>query len=524
MLIVCAGLVIPMLFLRRRWYFIVMGVLCLFGAPIEIASLYLNHSPASTTFVGLFYATNLQEAAGVITAIWPLALMVVVAWIAYFVISCLQPNEWMIPRKLGLWVLGIGLPLFFIGAILYFSVYARNIYNMHEPKEVLRLAKDLTLMKFNKIYPYNIYLNSCHLAAERRTIEQSKAVLESFRFGIEQKQDTASEVYVFVIGEAARSTHFSLNGYARPTNPRLSAHRNLVSYPHMYSQASTTEQAVPLMLSRVPVNRYKDVFAEKMLPEAFQEAGFETVWLTNQSRIVNMRRVLGTVDKRFESGKDMSTENNYDHLLLPMLTNTLEARGKQFIVVHTMGSHWRYDTRYPAEFEQFTPALGEAFQFSMISPDNKERLVNAYDNTILYTDYFLDSLLALVERQNRPAVVVYMSDHGENLYDDARQLILHGNYSASQWLFHVPLIVWFSDEYKGLHPEKIEQLHAHSDVCDNSSVLFHSLMDAAGLHYKNDTASSMTMRTRSIFSSDYCPPDTLFVLTAEERCVVFEQD
>ena len=193
-------------------------------------------------------------------------------------------------------------------------------------------------------------------------------------------------------------------------------------------------------------------------------------------------------------------------------------------MVHTMGSHWRYDTRYPAPFEQFTPALGESFSLSMINPSNKQKLVNAYDNTILYTDYFLDSLITLVEAQAVPAVVMYMSDHGENLYDDERELILHGNYSATRWLFHVPFFVWYSDEYAASHPDKIQQLQAHADSRDNSSVLFVSLLDAADIGYINDTTSAAQLRTRSIFSADYSAPDTLYVLTAEEKCVVLEQD
>ena len=160
----------------------------------------------------------------------------------------------------------------------------------------------------------------------------------------------------------------------------------------------------------------------------------------------------------------------------------------------------------------------------MISHANKDRLVNAYDNTILYTDYFLDSVLTIVEGQDIPAVVIYMSDHGENLYDDARQLVLHGNYSASEWLFHVPMIVWYSDEYAALHPDKIANLKNHIDSRDNSTLLFPSMMDVAGLCYINDTTSSANMRTRSIFSGDYCTPDTLFVMTAEGNCIVLEHD
>lgn len=524
LLVVGIGLCLPMLFLRRRVYFIMVGVLTLFCAPIEIASLYLNHNPATTTFVGLFYATNAQETVGVLGAVWPQATLLIAIWVLYFFLASRQPDEWIIPRRIGAWIAGIGLPVIFIGALFFFSFYARRIYHIQRPKEIAECAANLTLMKFHKIYPYNIYLNSIQVAIEQREIKRMQDDLQSFQFGIAPQTDSVPECYILIIGEAARSEHFALNGYARSTTPRLSKRTNIVSYPHIYAQAGTTEQSVPHMLSRIPATRHEKVFTEKSLPEAFQEAGYRTTWLTNQSRIQCTEHTKKTMDKCYETGKDISVTNNYDAILLAPLQETLKEDAlKQFIVLHTMGSHWQYDTRYTPDFEQFTPALGSDFQLSMISPANRDRLVNAYDNTILYTDRFLDSVCTLVASQHIPAMILYMSDHGENLYDDERNLVLHGNYSASRWLFHVPMIIWYSDEYAALHPDKVTQLHAHAEHCDNSSMLFASMADAAGLHYINDTASNAAMRTRSIFSSDYCAPDTLFVLTAEGECIALEE-
>lgn len=524
LLVVGIGLMLPMLFLRRRAYFVVIGILNLFCAPIEIASLYLNHNPATATFLGLFFSTNRQEAVGILSVIWPLLILLVLVWIWYFVLVWFQPDEWIIPRKIGIRIAGIGLPILFVCAIGFFSLYARKIYNLQNTKEVVTLAKDLTLMKFYKIFPYNIYLNSFHIVQERHAMKSAQAALGPFQFGLTAKQDSIPELYVLVIGEAARSENMSINGYSRSTTPRLERRSHLVSFPYFYSQAGTTEQAVPHMISRIPATQHNEVNSEKTLPEAFQEAGFRTAWLTNKSRASYLQRVLESADVRFETGKDMNVTNNYDEYLLQPLQDLLVSGTKKlFIVVHTMGSHWRYDTRYPASFEHFTPALGKSFSLSMINPSNKQKLVNAYDNTILYTDYFLDSLITMVEEQSVPAVVMYMSDHGENLYDDERQLILHGNYSATRWLFHVPFIVWYSDEYAAIHPDKTQQLMTHADSRDNSSVLFFSMLDAAGIEYINDTTSAAQLRTRSIFSSEYSS-DTLYVLTAEGKCVVLEQD
>lgn len=501
-----------------------IGALTLFCAPIEIASLYLNHNPATATFVGLFYATNWEEVTGVLSVVWPLAFCTLIVWVGYFVLASRQPNEWIIPRQVSLWTACIGLSLLLTGALLFFYQYARDINNIQDKKEAITFAKDLILMKFNKIYPYNIYLNTQSVLTNRYNAKRAQKELSTFRFGIETPEDTTPELYILVIGEAARSENFSLNGYKRETTPRLQHRKNIISYPNMYSQAGTTEESVPHMISRITASDKESLNTEKTLPEAFQEAGFQSIWITNQSRVLCIERTLEAVDQRYETGKDMSTANNYDEYLLSHLQKSLTNRSeKQFIVLHTMGSHWRYDTRYPESFEQYTPALGRDFTLSMIKPSNRQRLVNAYDNTILYTDYFLDSLLSIVEKEHIPALVMYMSDHGENLYDDERNFVLHGNYRVSRWLFHVPLIVWYSDEYASLHPEKIAQAQAHKDSRDNSSVLFESMIDAAGLHYKNDAASDAVMRTRSIFSKDYRAPDTIYVLSSNGACVALEE-
>lgn len=524
MAVVVMGLVLPMLLLRARAYFIVTGVLFLFCAPIEIASLFLNSSPATSSFVGLIYATNWREAVGVLTAVAPLVAGVLTLWFVYFLLAARQPNEWLIPRKAGLWAAGIGLPILLAGAMFYFGRYARDIYNLQAPREVIRQAGELAKLKFYKIYPYNIYLNTYRVAADRQAARQAQEALAPFRFGIQADNDTTSGLFVLVIGESARSENFGINDYERPTTPRLAQRTNLVSYPQMYSVAGVTEPSVSHIISRIPVTHHDAIYSEKTLPEAFQEAGYTVTWITNKSRAFYLERLLETVDKRYETGKDMSAVNNYDaYLLTPFEETVRSGTAKQLVVVHTMGSHWRYDTRYPKEFEQFTPSIGEDFQLSMISPANRQLLLNAYDNTILYTDFLLDSLITIMENKHVPAVMLYLSDHGENLYDDERQLVLHGNYSSSRWLYHVPFLVWYSDEYAALHPEHVHCMKAHADSRDNSSVVFPSLLDAAGLTYIQNTAGNAYSLTRSIFSDSYAAPDTLFVLTSEKDCIVLDE-
>ena len=112
-------------------------------------------------------------------------------------------------------------------------------------------------------------------------------------------------------------------------------------------------------------------------------------------------------------------------------------------------------------------------------------LVNSYDNAIRYTDYFLDSLIQILEESGRPAVMVYVGDHGENLMDDERHMLLHGTYAGSVYEYHVPLFIWMSDEYKSLYPEKMESLQANTYKKMTTMYLFHSLLHLGGIRYRH---------------------------------------
>ena len=85
-------------------------------------------------------------------------------------------------------------------------------------------------------------------------------------------------------------------------------------------------------------------------------------------------------------------------------------------------------------------------------------LINAYDNCILYLDSFMDELITYVDSLNRSAVVLYISDHGESFWEGEKKLTLHGSYEISEYEFHVPMLVWYSDEYAANYPSKVENL------------------------------------------------------------------
>ncbi len=292
--------------------------------------------------------------------------------------------------------------------------------------------------------------------------------------------DNQRVVVVLVIGESARAKNFSVYGYPRPTNPRLSTLPVMVM-PHARSCASYTTESIRCMLSHQGAQADFATHYEP-LPSYLQRHGVNVGWRSNnwgQPRL-QVGSFL-TAAKIREDCKDADCERlNYDEVLLHKLDQQIanSTSTKTFIVLHQTGSHGpQYHTKYPPEFEIFKPACKSV----ELSSCSTQELVNAYDNTIAYTDHVLASLIQqLSTLKNTAAVMIYASDHGESLGENG--LYLHGTPAAvaPDVQMDIPFIAWTSDEFKrqrGLATGAVVPAGQYSH--DN---VFHSVMGALGMH------------------------------------------
>lgn len=511
--VVAVCLLFPAILLRSKTYFVAEGIMSVFCAPIEIASIFLNHETASKTFLSLIYFTNRQEAFELVSSLWFLFILLIVIWVIYFLLAAKENQEWLLPKSIRITLLAF-IPVLLISGLTVFCVIDKRMNPATTTAHTLEKAANKLRLKFYKIFPYNFYINSAEVIKEEFTARQQLKAVESFSFGIDAKQDTMPEIVVLVIGETARSCNFSVNGYSRPTTPRLSRRGNLVSFTRAYSQANVTAIAVPHIISRIDVQDNKLLYNEKNLVDAFHEAGFSNAWISSQTVGTYTARMLKTTDYHYQSGKGLSSVDNYDIRLVDEVNKAVDQLGcaKQMLVLHTMGSHWRYDSRYPEEFNVFRPSFDKHFNLAKFSENIKEQLVNSYDNSILYTDYFLDSLITSIDILDIPAVLLYLSDHGENLYDDNRHLVLHSSSGGTRYEYNIPFIIWYSDEYAVQYPDKIEALQNNKNQQFNSSVVFHTLLDAVGVEQG-------ISRSKSLCSPQFCSMDTMFALTSNEKMI-----
>ena len=204
-------------------------------------------------------------------------------------------------------------------------------------------------------------------------------------------KDSSDEdvVGVLVLGESARYSNFGINGYERDTTPNLDKVDNLVNYKAI-ACSNNTYLSVPCMLSRLSEKDLSKVEKETSALSVLTKMGFETLWMGTQSITKYYRNKPGGSfydEVKFHmipGGSLVFLPNDLDGKMLPYLAQKLQEDGKKFIVMHSTGSHWNYSSRYPKEFEKFTPSIDQNAKIDA-SGCSREELVNSYDNSILYT-------------------------------------------------------------------------------------------------------------------------------------------
>lgn len=336
----------------------------------------------------------------------------------------------------------------------------------------------------DNIFPANVTYN-LYLAVERSwTSAHYQDNVADFRFdAVSTHPADTAEVYVLVIGETARADNFSLYGYKRDTNPLLSSlerDSSLIVFRGAMSESNTTHKSVPMLLTAATATDYSVLYRQKGIIAAFREAGFHTTFISNQLPNHSFIDFLGMEadDCTFIKENAKDAENVSDIKLLPCVKAILaKHRKKEFIVLHTYGSHFKYNERYPREMAQFLPDDEMEAKY-----ENKQSLVNAYDNTIRFTDRFLYDLSTILASTHLRSAWIYTSDHGENIYDDNRRKFLHASPNPTLYELRVPLLVWLSAPYATTSPDIAATLRTNSSKPSSTSVsVYHTMLQLGGV-------------------------------------------
>lgn len=274
------------------------------------------------------------------------------------------------------------------------------------------------------------------------------------RLGASYAGQTKAPLLLLVLGETARSGNFAINGYSRPTTPEL-ARENIASQHNAVSCGTSTAASVPCMFSNLGRAHYDGRLANyDNLLDVLQRAGLAVLWLDNQSGCKGACDRIPHVDTTQLQLPGLCEDGEcYDEVMLDRLDERIAAlpakrRAKGVVVVmHQMGSHGpAYFKRSPAAFKKFLPECKD----NALQGCAQQALINAYDNSIVYTDHVLGSAIQWLKTQearSAPALL-YLSDHGESLGEN--NVYLHGMpYSvAPDVQKRVPWITWLSPEFE----------------------------------------------------------------------------
>lgn len=430
-------------------------LLYLFGGSVIGVDMFLN---VATTSPG--------EAFELLDKLLPAIATIVGVYIPALILGAVSmKNETVVSKFFRRFFIKSGTMILILGFFSTLVVYGRG--------ENFAVKSD--------VFPVNVIYNLKLAFQKWYKIKHYPEISSKFKYNaFSTRNPELKEIYVMIIGETSRAYNWEIYGYPKNTNPYLASDTSWIVYRDVLTQSNTTHKVVPIFLSPASAENYGIVYECKSIITAFKEAGFKTAFFSNQSRnrsftdffgeeadiYVNLNDSLKTGMRRF-----------YDRELLKYFEEFIYSTGnKCFVVLHTYGSHFNYNERYPEDKAYFRPD-----RIGKISLEYRESLTNAFDNTIRGVDEFLYEVKESLKRTGAVSACVYASDHGEDIIDDERNLFLHASPVPSFYQLHIPLLFWMSDAYVEQCFSEYRETKKHRNIPVTTNVIFHSFLEIGGI-------------------------------------------
>ncbi len=429
------------IFIPLFWFFSLIFVPHL-GKPLVMLLLVLSAASdyalqhlgivINSDMIRNFAETNLREASDFIT-LHAVAYVLVVGilpaiWV-YRTPVCFSPLKKEVKTRL----------LFFLAGLLTIGLIASAVY-----KEYASFGRNNSHVRyyintFNYIYAIGRYY-------KRSADSKRNFVILDQTPRRRPDLQNKPRVVVLLVGETARAANFSLYGYKQNTNPELSRNKDIIVFKNVSSCGTATAVSLPCMFSHLTKKQFNVTDAQyaQNLLDIVQASGCDVFWKDNDDGCKKVCNRINHVDAKAGNKAPYCFDSYcHDDILLDGLENMLKDIKKDtLIVLHMMGSHGpTYFRRYPDRFKRFLPTCDTA----NLQDCTREQIVNTYNNTILYTDYIISSVINILSRQPQlQSGMLYASDHGESLGEN--NLYLHGlPYAiAPEEQKKIPMIIWLS--------------------------------------------------------------------------------
>ena len=454
---------LPYYLTGKKIFYRTVVVLFFMEGLISLVHWILLKGPITASSIFIFLNTNLSEASEFLSLKLTARFLWLIPYIFVFVWALLKTPQ-VKPDKYGRYIV----PVVFLLVVVFF---ADNILHGRFVRKAVPQMEKAVISFFDEAASYK--------ALKKRVVMPVDAKCIS--------PEIESRVFVLIIGESANRNHMSLYGYPRVTTPLLEGREDIIVYENVVSHYSHTINSVLAMMTESDAENKKPFDASISLNDVFSGAGFKTFWLSNQlpigiwdNAIYNLAQtsqVMYYANSSANSSFESTYSSPYDEILLHPLSIALKDTAKcKFIVLHLMGSHSSYSKRYYKEYERFADA-----------GNSKEKTINQYDNSILYNDFLVDSLFSILSAYSKKTQgvvsAIYLSDHGENVYDENDD-VGHG-YSGTmpKSIAEIPFIVWLSPSYLEKFPEKAASIKQNSPLPFMNDNLFEAVLDLNFIDY-----------------------------------------
>lgn len=303
---------------------------------------------------------------------------------------------------------------------------------------------------------------------------------------------------VLVIGESTQRGHMSLYGYNRDTTPELNAlhktDKNLTVFNDVVTSRPYTIEILQQALTFANEKNPDLYLSKPSLMNLMKQAGYKTFWITNQQTMTARNTMLTVFSKQTDKQYYMNQQRTqsareYDtNVLAPFKEVLADPAQKKFIIVHLLGTHIKYQFRYPEDWSKFDGQTQGAP--SGLNSDELDSY-NTYDNANRFNDHVVASLINDFKATDPNGFLLYFSDHGEEVYDTPphkTQGRIEDN--PTRHMYTIPFILWTSPQWQSTHPRDFS---ADVDRKYSSSELIHTWSDLAGLRYDGyDPTRSVT--------------------------------
>ncbi len=335
----------------------------------------------------------------------------------------------------------------------------------------------------NKFLPLQRVASAMEVAVKNK--EAYESLSSQVRSDVKiTKNNSNIKNIVFILGESTNRNHMHLYGYYLPNTPnldRLKKNNEICVFTDVVSAHSTTIASLSKVFTFCHHESTQPWYHYNNLIDVMNAAGYKTYWLSNQESSGiwgNVAAVYAAHSTEHAYTRIRDSHEDYgvvDGALFPLIDKAIKTRGKKnFYVIHLMGGHGLYYNRYPYSFNKFT-----AKDIKLPLTEHQKDIVSQYDDALYYNDYVVSKIID--KFRGLDAIVIYMPDHGEAVYDEGDRMAGHFEGNPNRHMIEIPFIIWGSKKFKQQDPQLWSRIEKSVNRPYMTDDMIHTVMDIAGI-------------------------------------------